>query len=144
MTIYFDMDGTLVNLYEVDNWLERLRASDASPYMEAAPMLPLNHLARQLNRLQMEGYHIGVISWLSKDATPEYDREVRMAKKKWLMKHMPSVCWDEIHLIKYGSAKHFACQDPNGILFDDNEKIANLWRGQCFSPEQIMEVVKLL
>ena len=31
-TIWFDMDGTIANLYGVDNWLDKLHASDASPY----------------------------------------------------------------------------------------------------------------
>ena len=33
--IWFDMDGTLADLYGVENWLEKLRASDPSPYAEA-------------------------------------------------------------------------------------------------------------
>lgn len=37
-TIYFDMDGTIANLYGVDNWLPRLRSEDATPYEEACPM----------------------------------------------------------------------------------------------------------
>ena len=50
--IYFDMDGTIANLYAVDNWLPKLRAYDPSPYMDATPMLRLCSLAKRLNRLQ--------------------------------------------------------------------------------------------
>ena len=36
--ICWDMDGTMASLYGVDNWLSKLRAEDASPYEDAAPM----------------------------------------------------------------------------------------------------------
>ena len=52
MTIYFDMDGTIANLYSVENWLEKLRSEDATPYEEAKPLIRLATLARLLNKLQ--------------------------------------------------------------------------------------------
>lgn len=146
MRIYFDMDGTLVNLYGVENWLEKLRTEDISPYEEAEPMCDLRLLARLLNKVQKNGNEIGIISWLSKGATAEYDEVVRKAKKYWLKKHLPSVSWNEIHIIKYGAPKHFNCQDNSGILFDDNEDVRRLWdkRGTSFSEEDITEVLLLL
>ena len=146
MTIYFDMDGTIADLYGVENWLERLRACDASPYEEAEPLIDLAQLARLLNKLQRRGYEIGIISWLSKEATAEYDQAVRQAKRRWLAKHMPSVIWDEYHFVKYGTPKHFSCQDNSGILFDDNEDIRILWEkyGRAYDETDILEVLKLL
>ena len=61
MTIVFDMDGTLADLYAVDNWLEKLVSGDPSPYAEAAPMLDLRLLARRLNRLQQNGIRLAVV-----------------------------------------------------------------------------------
>ncbi|MBQ4122252.1 hypothetical protein IJD44_00785 [bacterium] len=146
MTIYFDMDGTLADLYNVDGWLEKLRSFDSQPYEEAEPLCDLSYLARLLNFLQKNGHDIGIISWLSKDATAEYDKAVRISKKRWLAKHLPSVVWDEIHLVKYGTPKHFCCQDNSGILFDDNEDVRRLWdkRGKSFSENDIIEVLKEL
>ena len=69
-TIWFDMDGTLGNLYAVEGWLSMLRAHDPTPYAEAEVMLNMNLLARYLNRLQRAGYQIGIISWLSKCPRP--------------------------------------------------------------------------
>ena len=52
MTIWFDMDGTIADLYAVENWLPMLRASDPTPYAMAKPMLRLSALAYMLNGLQ--------------------------------------------------------------------------------------------
>ena len=54
--INFDMDGTIADLYGVDNWLAKLNASDPSPYIEAKPLLNLSTLARRLNKLLRDGY----------------------------------------------------------------------------------------
>ena len=62
MTIWFDMDGTIADLYGVENWLPMLRASDPTPYLTAKPLPHMATLARVLNRLQRKGYEIGVIS----------------------------------------------------------------------------------
>ena len=100
-TIFFDMDGTIADLYGVENWLNYLINSDALPYEIAKPLVRLNSLARILNRLQREGYRIGVISWLSKNSDANYDAKVTKAKMTWLHKHLTSVCFDEINIVKY-------------------------------------------
>ena len=74
ITINFDMDGTIADLYANPNWLPMLRAYDPTPYATAKPLLRLNALARRLNTLQRNGYKIAVISWLSKESTAEYDK----------------------------------------------------------------------
>ena len=62
MRICFDMDGTIANLYGVENWLEYLIAEDVKPYAEAEVMLNMNSLARLLNKLQKQGNEIVIIS----------------------------------------------------------------------------------
>ena len=52
MTIYFDMDGTIADLYGVENWLPKLRAEDASPYAEATPLTDMENLQLLLAILQ--------------------------------------------------------------------------------------------
>ena len=81
--IYFDMDGTIANLYAVDNWLEKLRAYNPKPYEQAKVMVNMATLARLLNKLQKQGWRIGIVSWLSKGATKEYDMAVQKAKYTW-------------------------------------------------------------
>ena len=141
-TIFFDMDGTIADLYGVDNWLDYLIASNTFPYAIAKPLLKLNSLARVLNRLQREGYRIGVISWLSKSGTEEYNNAVTETKKNWLKKHLASVHFDEINIVKYGTPKQMFARTENDILFDDEEKNRNNWTGKAFDVDAILETLK--
>lgn len=140
-TVYFDMDGTIADLYSIPNWLPLLRAYDPKPYAEAKPLVNLNSLARILNRLQRQGFRIGIISWLSKNSTPEYDAKVTAAKEKWLAKHLSSVNFDEIHIVPHGTPKqNFAT--ANDILFDDEAKNRENWIGKAFDVDSIIEILK--
>ena len=141
-TIFFDMDGTIADLYGVENWLDYLIASDTLPYAIAKPLLKLNSLARILNRLQKEGYRIGVISWLSKSGTEEYNNAVTEVKKNWLKKHLASVHFDEINIVKYGTPKQMFARTENDILFDDDEKNRSTWTGKAFDVNAIIEILK--
>ena len=141
-TIFFDMDGTIADLYGVENWLDYLIASDALPYEIAKPLIRLNALARILNRLQKQGYKVGVISWLAKNSNTAYDEKVTRAKKEWLKKHLASVNFDEIHIVEYGTPKQTFAKTENDILFDDEEKNRNDWTGKAFDVNEIIEILK--
>lgn len=143
-TIWFDMDGTIANLYAVDGWLDKLRAHDASPYAEAEVMLNMSQLARLLNQLKVMGYKLGIISWLSKCPTEEYDKAVTEAKKAWLGQHLASVSWDEVRIVKHGMPKEWFMQSDADILFDDEEQNRNNWLGDAYEPEMIIKVLKHL
>ena len=143
MKIFFDMDGTITNLYEVENWLPKLRASDTSPYTEAKPMLHFSTLARLLNKAQRNGIEIGIISWTSKGGSATYNQAVSKAKREWLEKHLPSVRFNEIHIVPYGYPKELFAKESD-ILFDDCESVRNEWHGEAYSPEYIIEILKAL
>ena len=143
--IYFDMDGTIANLYGVENWLDNLMNEYTRPYREAKAMVNMRALGRELNRLQAEGYVIGIVSWLSKNGTDEYGERVAKAKREWLARHIGAVEWDEIHIVKYGTPKHKVVGVPNGILFDDEERNRKDWavgNGVAFGVENIVEILK--
>lgn len=142
--IYFDMDGTIANLYAVDGWLPMLRNSDSTPYKEAKPMVKMNVLARRLNKLQKDGYTIGIISWLAKDGNKEYNEKVTNAKREWLNKHLKSVNWNEVHIVEYGTPKHNIVRYPNGILFDDEDRNRNEWTGTAYDEKEILNVLKAI
>lgn len=140
--IYFDMDGTIANLYGVNGWLDMIIARDTTPYTNAIPMVRMNSLARILNRLQKEGYTIGIVSWLAKNSTEEYDIRVAKAKIEWLQKHLKSVKFNEIHIVPYGTPKETVVRFPNGILFDDEEPNRTNWIGTAYDVDNIIEILK--
>ena len=142
MTIYFDMDGTIANLYGVENWLPKLQNEDASPYIDAEPLVRLATLARLLNKLQRNGHKIGIVSWLAKNSTNEYDIKVTNAKIEWLNTHLKSVRFDEIKIGKYGTPKSTMVDDKNGILFDDEEPNRIEWKGISHNVDNIIEILK--
>ena len=140
--IYFDMDGTIANLYGVEGWLNDLTNSNVRPYAIAKPLVNMQVLARILNKLQKLGYVIGVISWLSKSGTEEYNRAVTETKQKWLKKHLNSVQFDEINIVKYGTPKSTVCNITGGILFDDEIKNRTEWNGTAYDVNEILTVLK--
>ena len=146
-TLVFDMDGTIANLYGVENWLEMLRAEDPTPYIVAQPMYDMDTLKVVLEMLKLQGWTIAVTSWLSMGSTREYDKLVKQAKREWLERY--DFPFDEIHLVAYGTTKA-NCNRKNGgyqILVDDNEKVRNGWNlgGTINANENILEkLVELL
>lgn len=141
-TINFDMDGTIANLYGVNNWLEKLIAENPAPYEEAKPLLNLSYLARLLNKAQKNGYNLAVISWLSKNSTEAYDSKVIEAKKNWLKKHLPSVHWNAINILPYGTPKENYSNNANDILFDDEKPNREHWNGKAYNEKEIFEVLR--
>ena len=142
ITINFDMDGTIADLYGVENWLPMLIAEDTTPYAVAKPLLHLSTLARKLNTLQRTGYRLAVISWLSKSGSEAYNEAVTAVKLNWLAKHLPSVNWDEIHIVPYGTPKEKYCYTAHDVLFDDEEKNRKAWAGVAYDVGSIFNDLK--
>lgn len=143
--IYFDMDGTIADFYGVEGWLEYLQNSDTTPYKLAKPLLNFSLFARLLNKVQKEGYEIGIISWTSKCGDAEFNERIAEVKKDWLNKHLPSVQWNEINIVRYGYAKQqFASAEGFDILFDDETPNRDNWFGEAKTPNEILETLKSL
>ena len=148
--ICFDMDGTIADLYGVENWLPMLREFDPTPYEVAEPMWQMAELAEVLNLLRAVGVEIRIITWLSKDSNPQYDTEVREAKRNWLAEQ--NFPFDHFHGVQYGATKADSIRRylPNGetaILIDDNAKVRNGWHmGEAIDPTacDIVEVLRNL
>ena len=142
MKICFDMDGTITDLYGVENWLEYLLEGNVKPYKIAKPLVNMNTLARRLNNLQRKGYEIGVISWTSKGGSDEYNTEVEAAKRAWLHKHLASVKFDFIAVVPYGYNKSAFADNEQDVLFDDEDKNREDWRGVAYDVNNILEILK--
>ena len=139
--IWFDMDGTIADLYGVEGWLDMLLNENARPYEIAKPLVNMRELAKVLNRLIEKGWEIGVISWLAKNGTNDYNKKVANAKMKWLAKHLKSVKFAKIDIVEYGTPKQI---NRNGILFDDEKQNRENWLGVAYNVENIIQVLREL
>ena len=142
MMIWFDMDGTIADLYGVADWLPALIAEETRPYEIARGLGNLALIARLLKKVQANGHKVGIISWTSKGGSDEYNARVATAKRAWLARHLPSVKWDEVRVVRYGTNKRTAC--GGGILFDDEKPNRETWGEGAHEPAEIVEVLKAL
>ena len=136
--INLDMDGTWVDFYGVSGWLDDLENERIRPYLEAKPLVNLSLLARVLNSLQRNGYKINIISWTSKSGSADFHRAVVEAKRAWLKKHIPSVHWDNIFIVPYGTPKHTLSE---GFLFDDEERNRKAWGEGAMTEKNLVKVL---
>jgi len=141
-TIYFDMDGTFVNLYGVENWLDMLINEDTTPYEIAKPLFRMCDFARTIHKVQKIGIKVGIVSWTAKGTTKEYDERVANAKREWLAKHLPSVQFDEIHILKYGTNKNIVNKGMD-ILFDDEIQNRENWTGIAYNVENVCKTMRM-
>ena len=138
--ICFDMDGTIADLYNVPDWLEKLRSENPEPYIVAAPMWDMIRLRAALRKLQSQGWQVQVISWLAKDSSESYKEAVRAAKRRWLEHY--DFPLDGVHLVEYGTTKancvrRYLDSEPM-ILIDDNEKVRHGWNlGDAINPQEV-------
>ena len=146
--IVFDMDGTIADLYGVENWLPKLRALDPTPYQTAEPLVDMAELACLLRSLKNCGINIAVITWLSKEPNKQYDDEVRKAKRAWLKAY--SFPFDSLRCVAYGTPKHKIeaarlTADEEALIFDDDANVRRDWDlGGAIDPTNtdILEVLK--
>lgn len=142
--IWWDMDGTIADLYAIENWLPKLKAEDASPYAEAEVMWNMSQLARLMNQVQKLGYKLGIISWKARNCSESYGDAIAEAKLSWLKKHLASVNWDSICIVSYGTPKSLVMTTEDDILFDDEEPNRDAWLGEAYEPEMMIKVLKAL
>ena len=146
--VCFDMDGTIADLYGVPGWLEMLRAYDPTPYAIAEPMYNMAELRNLLCECQAIGIEVRIITWLSKESNPEYDRAVREAKREWL--EAQGFPFDHFHGVKYGATKadsirQYLGNGESALLFDDNAMVRRGWHmGEAIDPVEcdILEVLR--
>lgn len=142
--ICFDLDGTIVNLYGVEDWLDKLRGEDPSPYKDAKPLVDMNKLNEVVALLQKAGWEIQIITAFAKDASSEYKDAIRIAKKAWLEKW--GFIYDKFHGVDYKTPKCEVIRrempygmrtlkaiadripnTPEAILVDDESRHTNRW-----------------
>lgn len=154
--LVFDMDGTIADLYGVENWLSLLKEENTLPYEKAVPMYNMEEMRETLLKLKKCGYLIAVTTWLSKESSVEYKKAVTEVKRTWLESF--SFPFDFFHAVQYGTCKRYPTsprkQYKKGhfypieqILFDDSQEVRNdwqKWHGTAVdaSKENILEILK--
>jgi hypothetical protein len=120
MKILFDLDGTVADLYGVSNWLECLR-NEIPIYRELKPLVDMEQLSFIAEILQNKGVEIGVVTWLSKNASADYELITAMEKWHWCKEFMPFIDFFEAQ--PYGTPKQTNFHHTQCILIDDNEEV---------------------
>ena len=139
--IYFDMDGTIADLYGYENWLSFLHNEDTTPYEECDILVNVEELRQVLNEFLKMGITIGIISWGAMNGSREYCKRTRKAKIAWCEKYFPNI-FTEYHVVKYGTPKHYVRNIKDSILVDDNAEVRQAWRGETIDATK--DIVKLL
>lgn len=140
-TLFFDMDGTFVDLYGVNGWLDDILNERTRPYDEAKPLVNFSKFARRLNKAKRNGYKIAIITWLAPDSSDDYLERITIAKRNYLKKHLPSVEFDEINIIPYGTPKQNYIHNRTDVLFDDEKPNRDNWTGKAYEPTKIFEII---
>lgn len=140
--IFFDLDGTLYDLYGQENWLPRLLSEDTTIFTEGDMLVNLTELVKIMLVLKGLGYSFGVVTWTPKEVSKNYCRRVRYAKEKWLRENFGDI-FDEIHVLSYGNNKNRYAKDGS-ILFDDEKKNRQDWSskdGFAFGVNDILGIL---
>lgn len=123
--VYFDMDGTLVDLYGVTNVFKRLDDLDASVYSEAKP---INKYIDMLKEFKSMGYKVIILSCLGMVSSKEFDKETIINKGKWLDTYVGKEYIDErIYIPNTKNKFKYTSMYGKGILVDDDVRVLNNW-----------------
>lgn len=125
--LWFDMDGTVADLYGSEGWLDKLRAEEPGVYDDLRPLYDPEKLRAVCLTLMGQGWQLGIITWLGMGASDEYEERSTEEKKLWRDKYMPYIT--EFHAQRYGTPKQYAPARRAGImiLVDDNKDVREMW-----------------
>lgn len=132
--VYFDLDGTLFNLYGKSNWLETLENEREGAFKVEnllndgfMPEIDLVEFYDKINDLKSKNVSFGVITWLPMEATKEYEEVCTKEKEEWINEYLPFI--DTVSIVPYGTPKHLLCgKAKRVVLIDDNKKVCHDWR----------------
>ena len=129
--IYFDLDGTVYDLYNIPNWLERIENNDPSIFgVDGRELFNSDFVNSLLDLYSDFGVQFGVITWLPMQASPSYEMECEKVKREWVQQHFPF--FDSFAAQSYGVPKQNAIVKFSDldILIDDNVEICAMWENE--------------
>ena len=146
--ICFDMDGTIVDFYGVNGWLEMGNSGNTTPYEIAKPLWDMVKLAAILQKARAKGIEIRIITWLWGGGNADFAERTRQAKREWLARY--GFPFDHFHGVKYGATKadsirRYLAENETAIIFDDSAKVRKGWHlGEAVNPqtENIIEYLQ--
>lgn len=126
--IAFDMDGTIYDLYGQKGWLHALESEQADIFTTGQPMVNLARLKEVCHKLQNQGWTIGIITWLPKDATEKFNKECELSKQYWIE-------GNGLDFFQFFTAQRYGTDKKAGlpfradinILVDDNKEARAEW-----------------
>lgn len=133
-SIWFDMDGTIAELYKVEGWLESLREKNWTIYAECEPRHNYERINKAIEALIENGWQVGVITWASKGINWGNDlNKIADIKFQWLCKYFPALADGRFACIPYGYDKAQFLEEMERIysvsyLVDDNKEVRAEWR----------------
>lgn len=122
--VYFDMDGTIANLYAVNNVFERLDNLDAKVYEEATPIIKYIEMLKEFKAM---GYKVIILSCLGMISEKQFDIDTIKYKNNWLDKYVGKEYIDDRMFIEYTKHKENYVKE-GGILVDDDDKVLCNWK----------------
>lgn len=141
--INFDLDGTLYNLYSMENWLSRIEQEEKNVFTDGEFITNYDEFIECIDLLKERGYKFNVITWLPMGASKAYEKQCTEEKLKWIEKYLPFV--EKIKITPYGKEKHK--QIKQGVLIDDNKVVCSMWNGsnrKAINVSEKFNVVKAL
>jgi len=129
--VYLDMDGTIANLYNIKNWLPRLRNEDKNIFLECEPLINEKTLFELFPSNQ---YEIIILTMTPMNCSKEYHNQVIEQKCKWLEIYFPNL--KKRIFKRYGHNKNLK-NCGNAILIDDSEVIRNNFKGIALNPANL-------
>ena len=144
ITIYFDLDGTIYNLYGMTDWKNKLDTGADNVFNQIDnTLVDMKKLSNICEFMQNSGlFDFGIISWLPKNATEEQKNKYSNEKQDFINSEMLFV--NKVCLLPYGTPKHSVIsRNSNSILFDDDITVRISWktakRRKAFDVNNIFE-----
>lgn len=146
-TLYFDMDGTIADLYGSDEWLHKIQMRE-QVFTDLEQMSWFEEAKELIKSLKFVGWNIEVITWLPMNASQEYKDLSIEGKMAWIDTNAKGI-FDKINLVDYGTPKQiFADYGNISYLFDDNEEVRQEWEastvGEAFDAKDMIRVLRML
>lgn len=134
-TIWFDMDGTIYELYKILGWLYMLCNRDWKVFSIGKARKHADRINAAIEALSLQGWKVGVITWAPKGIRREDPAfsEVMYTKFEWLCKNFPALANGHFACLEYGESKaDYVCVNEVfgeiNYLIDDNKAVRKDWR----------------